>query len=71
MTEAVVAFSEWVFKNFPEVLRLEAGVYGLNKGSAKVLEKAGYTYEGTRRKAAYKNGMVMDILMYAMLRDES
>jgi len=54
----------------PELLRLEASVFGPNTASARVLEKAGYTLEGVRRKAACKNGEVIDMKMYALLKEE-
>jgi len=70
-TEAVRAFSRWSFEAFPEVLRLEAGVFGGNAASGKVLEKAGYTLEGRRRNAGWKDGEAFDIVMYGLLREES
>ena len=69
-TQAVVAFTRWSFENIPELLRLEAGVFGDNNASARVLEKAGYKYEGARRKAGFKNGEAFDIRIFGMLREE-
>ncbi|KAJ7240107.1 acyl-CoA N-acyltransferase [Mycena rebaudengoi] len=60
MTEAVVTFSRW----------LEAAVFGGNEGSMAVLRKAGYTFEGRRRNAVFKKGKVLDIHMFALLREE-
>jgi ribosomal-protein-alanine N-acetyltransferase len=34
-----------------------------------VLEKAGYTLEGRLRRHVYKDGQVIDSLLYARLRD--
>ncbi|KAJ7265769.1 acyl-CoA N-acyltransferase [Mycena rebaudengoi] len=70
MTEAVLAFSRWSFETIPELLRLEAAVFGGNEGSMAVLRKAGYTFEGRRRNAVFKNGKVLDIHMFALLREE-
>ncbi|KAF8192768.1 acyl-CoA N-acyltransferase [Mycena galopus ATCC 62051] len=70
MTEAVVAFSKWAFETIPELLRLEAGVFGGNEGSMAVLRKAGYTFEGRKRNAVFKNGKVLDMHMFALLREE-
>jgi RimJ/RimL family protein N-acetyltransferase len=33
----------------------------LNEASQKVLRKAGFVYEGMRRKAGFKDGKVSDI----------
>ncbi|KAJ7348810.1 acyl-CoA N-acyltransferase [Mycena albidolilacea] len=70
MTEAVIAFSRWSFETIPELLRLEAGIFGGNEGSMAVLRKAGYTFEGRRRNAVFKNGKVLDFHMFALLREE-
>ena len=40
-----------------------------NAASCRVLEKAGFQYEGTLRKNAIKNGEVLDMKMYAMTRE--
>lgn len=70
VTEALAAFTRWSFENIPELLRLEAGVFADNDASARVLEKCGYTFEGARRKAGFKNGQAFDIRMFGMLREE-
>ena len=68
-TQAVRAVTQHAF-NDPNVLRLEAGVFSFNPASARVLEKAGYIMEGRHRQAAWKNGAVADILMYARIRTD-
>lgn len=70
MTEAVVGFTEWAFRTFPEVLRLEASVFEGNVASQNVLRKAGYQEEGRRRKAIWKNGKALDKTYFGMLREE-
>ncbi|KAL7627183.1 hypothetical protein AAE478_003959 [Parahypoxylon ruwenzoriense] len=69
-TSALKAFSEWAFKEFPDLLRLEAGVFDGNAASLKVLERAGYVKEGVRRKAICKKGQVMDLVVYSLLRED-
>lgn len=69
-TEVVRAFSKWAFENIPGLGRLEAGVFAPNEASARVLTKAGYTFEGVRRKAVEKKGVVMDVKMFALLKEE-
>jgi RimJ/RimL family protein N-acetyltransferase len=69
-TEAVTAFSDWAFRTFPHLLRLEAGVIAGNIASGRVLDKAGFKREGRQRKAVEKHGVVRDILMHVMFRDE-
>ncbi|GAB1315534.1 GNAT family N-acetyltransferase [Madurella fahalii] len=72
MTDAAGKFSRWVLENYEaeELERLEACVYAVNKGSRRVLEKARFVYEGTRRRAGFKHGEVFDILMFGMLRED-
>ena len=64
------AFVRWAFQNFPDLLRIEAGVYGGNHGSMKVLERVGFTKEGIRRSAVCKRGIVMDNVIYGLLRQD-
>ena len=54
----------------PELRRLWAVPFASNVASARVLEKAGYTREGTLRQSAIKDGRVLDQFMYAIVRDE-
>jgi len=66
-TRAVTAASDWAFGNY-NVVRIFAMVFSHNVGSARVLEKAGFQLEGTLRRSAVKNGVILDQAMYAKLR---
>ena len=68
-TEAVSAFTKWTFKTFDHVLRIEAEVYDGNEPSGRVLQKAGFEFEGRRRKAAEKWGVVKELLISCCFRD--
>ena len=68
-TEAVKAVTQYAFEHFG-LERIYANVFESNPASARVLEKAGYTQEGLLRKAVIKDGVIMDLLIYARLRDE-
>ncbi len=57
------------FEMYP-IERIFAEPFAYNAGSRGVLEKAGFTYEGTMRKGVYKNGQVFDYCMYSLLRGE-
>ena len=46
------------------------GSIGINVASCRVLEKAGFQYEGTLRSNAVKNGKVLDMKMYSLLKTE-
>jgi RimJ/RimL family protein N-acetyltransferase len=66
-TEALRAMTEYAFAHF-DVCRLEAGVFGWNPASARVLEKAGYTLEGRARNAVVKDDRTTDRLLYGLVR---
>lgn len=67
-TEVLTAMTEYAFAKF-DLCRLFAHVFEWNPASARVLEKAGYTYEGRLRKSVTKEGRTIDQLMYAMVRE--
>ena len=69
MTDAVKQICEYVFEN-SDILRIYAEPFAHNIGSCRVLEKAGFKYEGTLRSNAVKNGKVVDMKMYSRLRGE-
>ena len=69
MTDAVKQICNYVFKN-SDILRIYAEPFAYNIGSCRVLEKTGFRYEGTLRNNAVKNGKVIDMKMYSLLREE-
>ena len=69
MTDAVKQICHYVFEN-SDILRIYAEPFAYNTGSCRVLEKAGFQYEGTLRNNAVKNGKVIDMNMYSLLREE-
>lgn len=69
MTEAVRQICRMAFARF-DLLRIFAEPFAENRGSRRVLEKAGFAYEGTMRNGVFKNGQVRSYCMYALLREE-
>lgn len=69
MTEAVKQVCEYVFDK-SDIIRIYAEPFANNTASCKVLEKAGFQCEGILRSNAVKNGKVMDMRMYALLKTE-
>lgn len=67
-TAALRALTQHAFASHPELRRLYAVPYASNPASARVLEKAGFTREGTLRQSAIKDGRILDQWMYAILR---
>ena len=67
MTTVVAGFAEHLLANLG-FRRVFAGVFSSNPGSARVLEKAGFTREGVMRNHVHKNGEILDEWVYARLR---
>lgn len=69
MTEAVRQICRYVFDK-TDIIRIYAEPFAYNTASCRVLEKAGFQYEGTLRRNAVKNGKVIDMKMYSLLKEE-
>jgi RimJ/RimL family protein N-acetyltransferase len=67
MTEAVSALTDLCFKDFP-LRRISAEVFANNPASARVLEKAGFVFEGRLKSNVVKSGQLLDSLLYAKTR---
>jgi [ribosomal protein S5]-alanine N-acetyltransferase len=67
-TAAVEALTDWGFRELG-LLRVYAHVFESNPASLRVLEKAGFSYEGRLRRHVVKEGRVMDMLLYAVVRE--
>jgi [ribosomal protein S5]-alanine N-acetyltransferase len=63
-SEAVPEFSNYCFENFP-LHRIYAEPYANNPASARVLEKAGFVLEGRLKNNVFKDGQILDSLLYA------
>jgi len=64
MTEAVRAFTDFCFDRF-SLRRIYAEPFGNNPASGRVLEKAGFTFEGRLKNNVLKDGQILDSLLYA------
>ena len=69
MTEAIKQICEYVFRE-SDMIRIYAEPFAYNIASCRALEKAGFQYEGTLRRNALKNGKVIDMKMYSLLKEE-
>ncbi len=69
ISEAINLFVSYLF-DIKNVERLQATVNSNNKPSIKVLERCGFKYEGTLRKALFFKGKNSDIMIYSVLRNE-
>lgn len=66
MTGALELFTTYC-KDHLKLRRLEAGVFGSNLGSMRVLEKNGFKREGIRSSRIIKDGQEMDEHMFGLL----
>lgn len=66
-TAAVCAVTDRVFAT-TDIVRLYAGVFAWNPASARVLEKSGYVLEGRKKSAVFKDGQLIDELLYARVK---
>jgi RimJ/RimL family protein N-acetyltransferase len=67
MTETVTALTDLWFDNF-SLHRISAEVFANNPASVRVLEKAGFLFEGRLKKNVIKDGELLDSLLYAKTR---
>ena len=67
VTAAIRQFAPWIMEKF-RLTRLHADTFHDNPASARVLDKAGFTKESVKRRAAIKLGEIKDMNVYVMLR---
>jgi ribosomal-protein-alanine N-acetyltransferase len=67
MTEVVIAFTDFCSDNF-QLRRIYAEPFANNPASARVLEKAGFVFEGRLKNNVVKDGKLLDSLLYAKTR---
>jgi RimJ/RimL family protein N-acetyltransferase len=67
-TQAVQLLCDFVFEN-TDIIRIYAEPFSYNNASCRVLEKAGFICEGTLRSNAVKNGNVIDMMLYAFIKE--
>lgn len=68
-TFAVNTMLNHAFNNM-NLQRVELTVLENNARAIHLYEKCGFVYEGRKRKAKYKNGEFVDMLMYGTLKSE-
>jgi len=69
MTDVVKAVVPVAFEHF-DIVRIQAGVYSKNPASMRVLEKAGFEREAVHKKTVFKNGVVMDEVVFVRFLEE-
>lgn len=67
-TFAVKEACKYIFEN-TDILRIFADPFSYNIASCRILEKAGFQFEGTLKKNALKNGVILDMNLYALVKE--
>lgn len=69
MTDAVKAYVQYAFTEL-NLGKLTARTFEFNVGSARVLEKNGFKLEGCLRKDLLKDGKLVDVRVYGLLKED-
>jgi ribosomal-protein-alanine N-acetyltransferase len=69
VAEASQAIMDYCFKEF-SLKRIQARCKTENKGSSRVMEKVGMTYEGTLKSAIFHRNKFWDMHYYAKIRED-
>lgn len=67
-TSAVKQLCKYIFDN-TGIIRLFAEPFAENVASCRILEKSGFICEGILRKNAFKNGKILDMKLYALIKN--
>ena len=67
-TSAVRQVCEYVFAH-TDIIRIFAEPFAYNTASCRVLEKTGFQLEGILRGNAVKNGKILDMKLYALVKE--
>jgi len=68
-TEGVEIMVDYLFLS-KDIVRIQAETLVENSASQRVLEKAGFTKEGIKRKSSFVRGLWQDDILYSILREE-
>lgn len=68
-TEAIQMMVDYIFLH-KDTVRVQAETHPDNVASQRVLEKAGFRFEGRIRKSFFSRGVYRDTAMYSILREE-
>lgn len=66
-TSAVKQTSKYIFEH-TNIIRIFAEPFAYNTPSCRVLEKSGFMCEGVLRSNAVKNGRIIDMKMYSLIK---
>lgn len=68
MSQVVKTFSKSLYDSF-DLHRIWARPFEHNKSSQRVLQKAGFNYEGLLRESVFKDGVFLNSTVYALIKE--
>ena len=68
-TSAVKQACNYIFTH-TDIIRIFAEPFAYNTASGRVLEKAGFQLEGVLHSNAVKNGNILDMKLYALIKED-
>ena len=68
-TSAVKRACNYIFTH-TDIIRIFAEPFAYNTASGRVLEKAGFQLEGVLHSNAVKNGNILDMKLYALIKED-
>lgn len=66
-TSAIKQTCKYIFEH-TDIIRIFAEPFAYNTASCRILEKNGFMCEGVLRNNAVKNGQIIDMKMYSLIR---
>lgn len=67
-TSSVKQVCRLIFKT-TDIIRIFAEPFSYNAASCRILEKSGFAFEGILKKNAVKNGEMVDMKMYSLIKE--
>ncbi len=67
-TSAVKQVCRLIFET-TDIIRIFAEPFSYNTASCRVLEKSGFSLEGLLKNNAFKNGKILDLKLYALVKE--
>jgi len=68
-TSAIKQTCRYIFEQ-TDIIRIFAEPFAFNNASCRILEKSGFIFEGTLRSNAIKNGQIIDMKMFSLIRPQ-
>ena len=68
--DSIITLIDWLYKNFSSLDRIQADVVAENKLSLALINRVGFTKEGTLRNYLHLDDKAVDVIVHSLLRNE-